>query len=171
MHYSSYSPVCHFLLQDPSLHCIEYYPLVSSDSSINHDFVLFVEPGIHAEALQSMLPTFLFKKKERSAFVSSFCHYAGHRLVEVNKTVQTIQACTASVEQALVPGHPPPPTGFFWACHRLMFPMSASNKGGGTVRDLRFVYGKNDLFGALCGHSETLSIYNSPLASPEAEKE
>lgn len=108
MHYSSYSPVCHFLLQDPSLHCIEYYPLVSSDSSINHHFVLFVEPGIHAEVLQSMLPTFLFKKRERSAFVSSFCHYAGHRLVEVNKTVQTIQACTASVEQALVPGHPPP---------------------------------------------------------------
>lgn len=126
MHYSSYSPVCHFLLQDPSLHCIEYYPLVSSDSSINHYFVLFVEPGIHAEALQSMLPTFLFKERERSAFVSSFCHYAGHRLVEVNKTVQTIQACTASVEQALVPGHPP--TGFFWACHRLMLPMSLATR-------------------------------------------
>lgn len=73
MHYSFYSHVCHFLLQDPSLHCTEYYPLVSSDSSINQDFVLFVESGIHREVLQSMLNTFLFTKRERSpTLFSSF---------------------------------------------------------------------------------------------------
>lgn len=115
MHYFSYSPVCHFLLQDPSSHCIEYYPLVSSDSSINHYSVLFVKPGKHAEVLQSMLPAFLFKKRERSSFVFSFCHYAGHRLVEVNKTVQTIQACTASRTSPRAQTPPPPPPGFFWS--------------------------------------------------------
>lgn len=91
MHYSSYSHVCHFLSQDPTSHCTEYYPLVSNDSSINQEFVLFVESGIHGEVLQSMLNTFFFIKRERSAFVFSFCQYAGHRLVEVHKTVQAMQ--------------------------------------------------------------------------------
>lgn len=140
MHYFSYSPVCHFLLQDPSAHCIDYYPLVSSDSSINHYSILFVKPGKHAGALQSMLPAFLFKKRERSSFVFSFCHYAEHRLVEVNKTVQTIQACTASRTS---PRAQTPPPRLLLVCHGLMLPMSASNKGGGTVQDLRFVFLEN----------------------------
>lgn len=151
MYCSCYSHVCHFLLLDPSSHCPAYYPLVSSDTGINQDFVLFVESGIQREVLQSMLTTFLFIKRERSAFVFSLCQCAGHRLVELHKTVQTMQSCTASAEQAPVlrPHPPTPPTHPFWACHVLMLPMSASNKEGGTVRDLRFVVVKTDLFGAL----------------------
>lgn len=45
-----------------------YYPLVSSDTGINQDFVLFVESGIQRGVLQSMLTTFLFMKRERSCF-------------------------------------------------------------------------------------------------------
>lgn len=116
MHYSSYSHVCHFLLQYPSSHCTLYYPLVSSDSSINQGFVLFVESGIHGEVLLSMLNTFLFIKRGRSAFVFSFCQYAGHRLVEVHKTAQTIQSCTASAEQAPVPRPPHSLPVMYWCC-------------------------------------------------------
>lgn len=80
-----------------------------------------------------------------------------------------MQSCAASAEQApVLSPHPTPP---FWACHVLMLPMSASNKEGGTVRDLRFVAVKTDLFGALRGHSEPLSTHNGPSGSPQVKNE
>lgn len=52
-----------------------------------------------------------------------------------------------------------------------MLAMSASNKEGGAVRDLRFVVVKTDLFGALRGHSEPLSTHNGPSGNPQVKDE
>lgn len=52
-----------------------------------------------------------------------------------------------------------------------MLAVSASNKEGGAVRDLRFVVVKTDLFGALRGHSEPLSTHNGPSGNPQVKDE
>lgn len=52
-----------------------------------------------------------------------------------------------------------------------MLPMSASNKGGGAVRDLGFVAVEADLPGALRGHSEPLSTHNGPSGGPQVKNQ
>lgn len=84
-----------------------------------------------------------------------------------NAIVHRLCSTSPGAQTPSPPHHPRP----FWACHVLMLPMSASNKEGGTVRDLRFVVVKADRFGALCGHSEPLGTHNGPLGSPQVKNE
>lgn len=106
MHYSSYSHVCHFLLQDPSSHCMEYYPLVSSDSSINHDFVLFVEPETLRERRSSHAAHIAVQREIKGQLLfSAFAITQGTGYWRLTKQCRQY-TCTASVEQDVVPRPP-----------------------------------------------------------------
>lgn len=166
MHYSSYSHVCHFLLQDPSWHCTEYYASVSSDSSINQDFCLVCGVWPARRDVSVDAENISFQKERKVCFcfrLLPICRAQVSGDLQ-NSADNTIMHCLCRAS----PGAQNPP---FRACHVLMLPMSASNKGEGTVQNLHFVVVKTDLFGALCGHSEPLSKHNSPLGSPQAKNE
>lgn len=118
MHYSSYSHVCHFLLQDPSSHCMEYYPLVSSDSSINHDFVLFVEPGTLRERCSSHAAHIPVQRETKDPLLfSDFAITQGTGYWRLTKQCRQY-ICTASVDQAVVPRPPQSSSGavMYWCC-------------------------------------------------------